>query len=172
MKLNTTLLAMIFIGLSGSVFANSVKDPAPDVDGWVDIYSNDTVQPVVADQNPYDLKCEYRFFYNQQPNTFYATALNPSELGAIAWDKSGNLSPLVINASNKTVMHQLASKSDVAIDRMQKRCSLPDTSPQGMIGLFLTESCPAGWQEWPFAKIDMQCVSSNCPVWILCKKVD
>lgn len=156
-----TLLFLLFLSINVS-FAEAEQN---NNGGWVALDLDDT--------STFDANCEYRYW--TKGDVIYQTGIRPDALITKTSSGSGYIT-VVMNNNKKAYVFSpdgdyLHPKSvGGAIIKMEKRCTTPDSTPTGLVALFIGTPCPAGWQEWPIS-IDIKCASENCPSWEFCKKI-
>jgi hypothetical protein len=153
------LVAAIFFAV---MFANTVFATGNTVNsGWVNV--------PVTDTQPFEVKCEYRAWNKESNYTYYSILTNSTFITLITYIDGGNAIAINVNYKNKGVLTPVDGGESSNVDKLEKRCKLPDTAPPGMIGQFALAQCPDGWSTWLFAKATVECNTSNCKI-AVCKK--
>jgi hypothetical protein len=159
------LVAAIFFAV---MFANTVFATGNTVNsGWVNV--------PVTDTQPFEVNCEYRVWNKEYNYTFYSILTAPTGLSLRSTSADGMSIPFVVDYLNKRIFTQVGGDDGSSkaytnnVDKLEKRCKLPDTAPSGMIGQFALAQCPDGWSTWLFAKATVECNTSNCKI-AVCKK--
>jgi hypothetical protein len=131
-KIKLLLVALVFVG-SSTIFANYVLEASGDNDGWVDVPLMDTQR--------FESNCEYRVWDEQY--TDYTIRITESDLLTSTTHGDRRMVAREVNYLQKG-----AFTSGDNIDKIEKRCKLPDTTPSGAIMLFKLPKCPDGWNKW------------------------
>jgi hypothetical protein len=137
-KIKLLLVALVLVG-SNMVFANHVSEASGDNGGWVDVPLTDT--------QLFDDSCEYRVMMPTSTTFLYPTIIRGVSV-SFGVDGSGKWRAYRIDYEEKDKWYYNHYETVGTISKIEKRCTLPDTTPSGAIMLFKLSECPDGWNKW------------------------
>lgn len=130
------LLILLISSYSSYVLAVNLQDA-----GWVDVPLKDT--------QPFGMSCEYRVYRGAGPDdTLYPYVVKAAHLMFDIANEGQRYYRL--DANNKTIIYNPETKVQSAQPTViQKRCTIPETTPAGAIVTFALDKCPDGWSKLP-----------------------